>query len=436
MPINIFLLTDGKIENEDKGNKTLKLIEENNNEFKVYSIGIGNDFDSDFIKNSGILGRGNYNFCPDISNLKEIIVNEITKACCSFGHYIKGILDSNEKCIIKLNEEMTYSKQNNYINIKYINEIKEEEDINNKKINLLLKHFNNNQNEELVENIKIKLEKLPKGEELSKLIMNEYLSENNEINLEEKIKLALIYQILTEYTSLFAEIEFSEKVSEELKKVILGDKNNNIIKNKKSKHEEIIEILMKSKEMLKIATKNFKEELNSQKAVFASSYDEEKGEELIKEKEKHLKTNEPSNFFKSIGKSIKGLFSKKNKNEAINNTNIISDNKNEDKKEKNINEVIEINVDEIIKEQNFIEGFWDINKKTEIIKKKYEKEFKLLKDKNYDDRIVLTILIIYFINKEHSELLKELVHIIQKAKNFIKKKSKNSYDNIIQNLNI
>ncbi len=35
----------------------------------------------------------------------------------------------------------------------------------------------------------------------------------------------------------------------------------------------------------------------------------------------------------------------------------------------------------IINSQNFIELFWDINNKTKIIQKKYEKEFKLLKGK-------------------------------------------------------
>ena len=39
LPINIFLLTDGEIENKDD---TLKLIEQHSNEFSIYSIGKGN----------------------------------------------------------------------------------------------------------------------------------------------------------------------------------------------------------------------------------------------------------------------------------------------------------------------------------------------------------------------------------------------------------
>ena len=101
------------------------------------------------------------------------------------------------------------------------------------------------------------------------------------------------------------------------------------------------------------------------------------------------------------------------------------DNK-EDKKENIKEEKIDLNNKEnimkIINTQDFVGGSWDINEKTKIIKERYEKEFELLKelkDKNIDDKIAITILIIYFINKEHSELLKELVMIIKKGISFI-----------------
>jgi len=127
------------------------------------------------------------------------------------------------------------------------------------------------------------------------------------------------------------------------------------------------------------------------------------------------------NFFKSIGSSIKGLFSKKQSN---------SDG--EDGFKNKIKENKGINIQKIINEQNFVEGYWEINENT---KEKYEKKFKLLKelkDKNINDNIVITILIIYFINKEHYELLNELFMIIEKEKNYIKKNTKNSYENIIK----
>jgi len=89
---------------------------------------------------------------------------------------------------------------------------------------------------------------------------------------------------------------------------------------------------------------------------------------------------------------------------------------------------------EIIKTQDFINGFWELNEKTKIVKEKYKKEYDLLKDKNYNDRVAITILIIYFINKENYELLNELIMIIEKAKLFIKNEINNSYENIINEI--
>ena len=67
LPKNLFLLTDGDINNRKD---TLNIIEENSNEFFVFSVGIGNYFDKDLIQNAGILGKGNYNFCSDIKDIE------------------------------------------------------------------------------------------------------------------------------------------------------------------------------------------------------------------------------------------------------------------------------------------------------------------------------------------------------------------------------
>ena len=101
----------------------------------------------------------------------------------------------------------------------------------------------------------------------------------------------------------------------------------------------------------------------------------------------------------------------------------------EDKKE----EIKEIDLNnkeyfmKMINIQDFIEGCWEENTYTKKIKEKYKKEYNMikgLKNKNIDDNIALTILIIYFINKEHSKLLNDLLMIIKKAKIFIEKKLK------------
>ena len=97
------------------------------------------------------------------------------------------------------------------------------------------------------------------------------------------------------------------------------------------------------------------------------------------------------------------------------------------------------NVIEIIKSQNFEEGFWDINEKTMNIKNKYENEFNKLKelnDLNIDDIIAMTIIVLYFIYKDQKELVDELVMNIKKAKLYIKNKTGNNYDNIIKKVGL
>ena len=81
----------------------------------------------------------------------------------------------------------------------------------------------------------------------------------------------------------------------------------------------------------------------------------------------------------------------------------------------------------MINTQDFIEGYWEENEYTKKVKEKYKKEYEILKgltDKNIDDKTAMTILVIYFINKEHSELLNDLIMIIKKANLYIQKITK------------
>ena len=77
-----------------------------------------------------------------------------------------------------------------------------------------------------------------KGDDLSKLIINNYILYNKELPENEKLKLVLKYQILTKNTSLFAEVELSEKITDEMKLKIIGDKENNIIPKKRERYYE------------------------------------------------------------------------------------------------------------------------------------------------------------------------------------------------------
>ena len=422
VPKNIFILTDGETYRKKD---TLKLIEDNNDEFYVYSIGIGDCFDPDFIKQAGILGKGNYNFCQDIDNLKNIIANEIKNASKPYivGLNFKSSFDSN--CLYNLNEKSLIFKNNHYYYYKYIIDDKNRE-IEKDKIKLQIEYIWNNK-KKLIENYEISLEELQANEILSKLIINEYLLDNNNLTEEEITNLSLKYQILSNYTSLYTEFEFSDKVSEEMKVIIIGDEKNNIIRKKKltfkydnEKIDRKLSGLENEINLIKEMDREIAKQGKSVEAVGTKLLS--KIEDIKIEQEKEEKG--VVSFFKNVGKSIKSIFSSKS------NTEISSNDKN-NKIKINDKDIVE----KIVDTQNFVEGYWDVNEITELVKDKYKKKFNLLKelkDKKIDDRVAITILIIYFISKEHSEHLNELVMIIQKAKIFINNEIKDSYESIIK----
>ena len=93
----------------------------------------------------------------------------------------------------------------------------------------------------------------------------------------------------------------------------------------------------------------------------------------------------------------------------------------------------------IVNSQDEIEGSWDENENTKIIKEKYKKEFEKLiglKNKKMSEKVALTILVIYYINKEHFGFLKELLLIIKKAEIFVKKETGDTYENILNEIGI
>ena len=490
LPKNIFLLTDGEIDNKMK---TLDIIEEHNQEFFIYAIGIGAYFDKDLIKNAGTLGKGNYDFCTDIKDLNEIIVNEIKNASKSFYFDFEFNSNLDAKNLYKLNEKIPIIKENHIANINFIIENKnnEIEDDKTIKLNIKYKIYNKEEknSEDRNENYEINSTEIESGEEILKLIMNDYLIKNKNLNDEEKTKLAIKYQIFNNYTSLFAEVELSEKVTEEMKKEIIGNEENNVIPIKGLLYEEddlILDMISNNVGLSNAVLMDMNIKLKQQGECLDCYESPVIYKENLYSHQQKSKSTGMYNFFKSIGNSIKGIFSKNSKDSSINlnkeekNINIKEDKKEDDKKiiskkkvEESKNEIklenenkieenkeefkneiksesdkndnkdkadkADIDVRDLIDEQNFVEGYWEINKKTEKIKEKYLNEFNLLKglkDKNINDKVAITILIIYYIKKEHSELLNELFMIIEKAKNYIKKNASDSYENILKEIGI
>ena len=233
LPRNIFLLTDGEIDNK---NATLNLIEKNSNKFIVHAFGIGNSFDKDLIKNAGIIGKGSYSFCKEINGLNKIIVSTLNNICTpSITNFeIKSPLD--ELNLYKIADNNITIKENTIYKYYYIINKK----LENKKINFSLKY--NKKKEIKTKKYELEPIKLDSGEQLSKLIINKYIKKNDSLSREEKIKLAIKYQLFIEGTSLFAEVELKDKTMEPMqKKEIIKENVNdpNYILNNRIQEEEL-----------------------------------------------------------------------------------------------------------------------------------------------------------------------------------------------------
>ena len=248
------------------------------------------------------------------------------------------------------------------------------------------------------------------------------------------------YQILTDYTSLFAEVDLEEKISEEMKLKIIGDKENNIIKkywpNFKKSFDNYDDDYKCKKENCGLMGK-----VGACPSLLRCSNEEDNSDSFEGSNEEYLLEKECCAPKCSYKEHLVEYCHEESLPVKITSENSCSEAKMDNFIEKK--EKIDLNKKEdlikIINTQDFVDGFWDINEKTKIIKEKYEKEFELLnqlKAKKIDDKIIMTVLIIYFIYKEHPELLKELIMIINKGKNYIQEQTENTYDNIIKEIGI
>ena len=221
LPINIFLLIDGEINDKPK---VIDIIEKNNEKFKIYSIGMGNKFDEDLIKAAGSIGKGTYSFCKDLKFLNSIVIKGLINAATSFvtGFELENNLD--DKNILKNCSYNSIIKDEELICEQYILSKEDADKMKDIKINI---KYTDNKKNEIKKEYNIIPEKIPKGDELSKLIVYDYIRKKNFSFIEgdKKIKLALKYQLLIESTSLYAEIELSNKINKEMKIQILGNPN-------------------------------------------------------------------------------------------------------------------------------------------------------------------------------------------------------------------
>ena len=201
----ILILTDGDI---NVGDDVIELIKLHNNEFRIHCIGIGNDVNKKLIIETTNAGNGKYYFISE--DLIDSKVLEILKECSK--EYIKDykfILNNNAYELQPVNKT-TYNKESlNYCFIKKGNEI------NDLNIEFNWKNLEDN----FKKIFKINSEniiKLSEGDELSKLIIGLSLKYDIISDKNEQIKLSKLYQVLCQYTTLYAEIEGDKSIDNKM----------------------------------------------------------------------------------------------------------------------------------------------------------------------------------------------------------------------------
>ena len=402
LPRNIMLLSDGEILIEEEG---LNLIKQNNSKYTFHAIGIGNNYNEDLIKKIAIVGKGNFDFYKNLEYINKNTVSEFNKANnCITNLKIKSNLDDDN--VLGKNFVPNIIKDNSIVNFYYI------VNKNIDKINIKIEYDYIKKNKKIEKNYEIIPEKLENGDDLSKIIMDTYIK-NQE---KEILRLAIKYQIFHKNTSLLAQVNSSKKTSEEIKSNVLYDEEKNIIKQFKPKNYTNNDLL-KRQILLRFSKLREHEKISS---------DEESEEEQFKPNK-----NKPNDLLKQqILLRFRDLKMHKDKSSDKDSE--------EEEEEKNFEMNSDLYILKMVGTQDKYRGFWEENIYTKKIKEKYQNEYDLItgiKNKNMNDVIALTILVIYYMNKENPKIASQLGAIVR-AKKFIFAQTNDSYENIIKEIGL
>ena len=480
---HIILLTDGEIERKEE---TLNLIGSHSDQFFFHSIGIM-DCDKDLIERSALLGNGYSYFIDNLDNLNKVIISVLEKTQsqtsveCTIEPNNDGIIQDNAKKFIRLNDFFRHGVvlDNTSEEIKFkIKYDKKEEEIS-------------------IKNIEIK--NLPNGEELGKIIVDDYLINNKSLDFRTKIKLSKDYNILCSETAFYAEIQNEVPVKEKMITIKNKDEkavNNNNIENIEQEPESELRNMgyeNKTNDFNindnEIKENNEQENKNGFFSWISSLFSckKEKNKIINKKTFEYQEEKRSRNFslFDNI-KAVKSLPKEKcccccccreieplefenksikinyNKEDSYQFNNVIDlscnenccnekccnekccnsfdsdvikeDNKIENKSIKN-----NFNFDDIILNQDIIEGNWKKDTNIEILmeeeKDLFEKIKKFSENKGINDENgVITLFILYYIFKKKPEKVEELKFVIEKAKKYIKKIYNLEYDDIAKEL--
>ena len=216
---NLFILTDGEVWDREK---SLELIKKNLDSFRIHSFGIGDDFDKAFIKKSG--KNGSYCFIRDLDKIKSNVIQILNKTLRNYLFDCKINVKNIETEYSYFTKQRIFY-QDEFLNFYFIIKNK----INNN-INIGIEYYEKNEliNKDFIFD-KNNIIHETNGDIISKIIIGNILN-NTILNPEKNIELSKKYQVLSKYTSLYAEVENKESNKNEMitieQKEIKKDINN------------------------------------------------------------------------------------------------------------------------------------------------------------------------------------------------------------------
>ena len=424
---NIFLLTDGQVNNRES---CINLISVNSNRFRIHAIGIGNDFDKILIERSGKLGKGTSSFVEDVNKIKETVINNLNKCLRPYLVDLSFSFNNGQiKNPILVNEPINnFTYQDEIISYSYILDAKNKFNIKNVKQPIHVEIKAKDPLNEIKDQINLispeNIIMLNNGDNLLKIIIGQGLKYNKLLkeSTEKEIEFAKKYQLLSKNTALFGEI---------LKEGNLPQNQLIKVNINKEKMKSLGKVLysgahMKMRRMTGSAAPQRKVFLNkalATKGVKMGSTNANCDINLI---------NTTKVLSKGMNKPKTGK--KMVKNEMAKKPSFVQ------RDDGSIGIMDEFN--DLLMTQDIIEGFWDENQETKKVvdkvkKDKFDKMVQYIKNKNITqdfNKIVYTILVIYYIQKEKANNLSEYRLLINKGKKFLLSKGIN-YDEDIKNIN-
>lgn len=403
LPKNIFLLTDGEVNNKDK---CYQIIEKNSEKFKVHSIGLGSSFDKELISRCGLFGKGSYAFVPEVSKINEVIIESLSKC------FRKNIINASIK-IKEIQADYLYYQKDNQI---YQDEVFTSSFMTKgkpiqQKIDIELIATDPLNLNEIKQNITIeKPLLLEEGNKMSKIVIGNILK--GIIDEKEEVVLSKKYQIPSKGTALFGESENDVNIEQPVQ---VQEMNPNSLK---------IMQLFSQMNLYKKQSSNFDKELSCGSPKLGA---------LPK---CYAKKSSGSGGFFSF---FSNLFKSKPKKEKE--TLKVEEVKHSNTENKSY---IINNFDQLILQQDVIEGYWEENSlfNTLLSSNEMKNVYKKAKDyiykigelsKNLQSKILATFIVIYYILTVATEKIAETRLIVEKGRKFLES-NKMEYSSICEKI--